>query len=178
MSNVIQAIKTIYPDIIGGLLYWETKQDGTPWDNPEDGLIWSNTEYEKPSWADIEEKLPAIDLKVLQDAKLLELEKLRDSNLVKYVSHSKGNFPATKMATSLLGARISQWNGAATEEWRDINYTMVDLTLEESKEVVRVISLAHTPVYKKEGVIGGVINAITDLTELQAYDVKTKWDES
>lgn len=53
MSNIIKAIRKIYPDIEGGFVYWETKQDGSPLDNPIDGLKWENTEYPKPTWDQI-----------------------------------------------------------------------------------------------------------------------------
>lgn len=62
MSKVIEAIQKIYPTIKGGFVYWETKQDLAPWENPIDGLIWENTEFEKPTWEQIEEKLVDVDL--------------------------------------------------------------------------------------------------------------------
>ncbi len=70
MSNIIKAIKEIYPNIEGGFVYWETKQDGTPLDNPIDGLKWENAEYDKPSWSDIEAKLGAVELENAKDAKI------------------------------------------------------------------------------------------------------------
>lgn len=57
--NVIEAIKKIYPAIQGGFVYWETQYDGTPHENLIDGLIWENTEFEKPTWEQIDAFLPS-----------------------------------------------------------------------------------------------------------------------
>lgn len=62
MSNIIKAIQEIYPNIKGGFVYWETKQDGSPWDNPIDGLIWTNAEYQKPDWESISIKINQVSL--------------------------------------------------------------------------------------------------------------------
>jgi hypothetical protein len=62
MLNVIEAIKKIYPEINGGFVYWETKQDGFPWDNPFDGLVWENTQFKKPTWEQIEAQFTNIKL--------------------------------------------------------------------------------------------------------------------
>lgn len=62
MSKVIKAIKLIYPNIKGGFIYWETKQDGSSWDHPQDGLIWENTNFTKPTWDQIISKFDIIEL--------------------------------------------------------------------------------------------------------------------
>lgn len=62
MSKVIKAIKLIYPNIKGGFIYWETKQDGSSWDHPQDGLIWENTNFIKPTWDQIISKFDIIEL--------------------------------------------------------------------------------------------------------------------
>ena len=62
MLKVAEAIQKIYPDIQGGFVYWETKQDLTNWENSIDGLIWKNTEYEKPTWDQIEAQFLIINL--------------------------------------------------------------------------------------------------------------------
>lgn len=62
MLKVIEAIQKIYPSIQGGYVYWYTKQCGTPWENAIDGLVWENTEFEKPTWEQIEAQFPTVDL--------------------------------------------------------------------------------------------------------------------
>ena len=67
---VIKAIYKIYPEIQGRFVYWNTKHDLTEWENPIDGLVWENTEYEKPTWDQIEQ---AIVLVELEDKKLIKI---------------------------------------------------------------------------------------------------------
>ena len=78
MSNIINAIKIIYPKINGAYVYWKTKQDGSAWENPIDGLIWENTEFEKPTWEQISQALVIInstdELNNLKTSKIAELE--------------------------------------------------------------------------------------------------------
>ena len=56
--KIIEAIQKIYPEIKGGFSYWETQYDGTSHENPIDGLVWENTEFEKPTWEQIDTFLP------------------------------------------------------------------------------------------------------------------------
>lgn len=67
---VIKAIYKIYPEIQGRFVYWSSKHDLTEWENPIDGLVWENTEYEKPTWDQIEQ---AIVLVELEDKKLIKI---------------------------------------------------------------------------------------------------------
>jgi hypothetical protein len=62
-SNIVaKAIKLIYPEIEGGFIYWQTKYDGSEWESPIDGLVWENTEFEKPTWEQIEAQFSAVFL--------------------------------------------------------------------------------------------------------------------
>ena len=92
MSNVLEAIKTIYPNINGGYSYFETQPNGKDWVNPIDGLVWENTEYPKPSWAEIEAVLPSIELSKAKTAKIAEIKAKRDemdlSPLNRYASEA------------------------------------------------------------------------------------------
>jgi len=74
MSNIIKAIKKIYPTIEGGFVYWETQYNGTYWKNPIDGLVWENTKFPKPKWSEIEALIPIIELQEAKDNKLTQLE--------------------------------------------------------------------------------------------------------
>ena len=60
MLKVIDAIKKIYPEINGGFVYWETRQDGLAWENPIDGLVWENQQFEKPTWQQIQDNLGSV----------------------------------------------------------------------------------------------------------------------
>ena len=92
MSNIIKAIHLVhnqpYPTM-QGIVYQETKQDGSAWSNPEEGLTWNNATYQKPAWVDIQSKLIDVDLQEIKDKKKLEIKALRQSNLCKLLL-SKG----------------------------------------------------------------------------------------
>ena len=72
MSKVIESIKKIYPEITGGFMYWETKQDLTEWENPIEGLIWENTKFEKPTWEQIEANFCSVELEKEKEVKLAQ----------------------------------------------------------------------------------------------------------
>jgi hypothetical protein len=91
MSNIVKAIQKIYPNIQGGFVYWQTKQDGSPLDSPIDGLVWENTEYNKPTWEQIEEKLLDIDLQEAKDIKISQLKANRDQACEKDLISFQGN---------------------------------------------------------------------------------------
>jgi len=69
-QKVIEAIRKIYPTLKGGCVYWETKQDLTPWENPIDGLVWENTEFDKPTWKQIEAQFSNVKLEESQKDKI------------------------------------------------------------------------------------------------------------
>lgn len=70
--KVIEAIKKIYPNIQGGFSYWETQYDGNALVNPIDGLVWENTEFEKPTWEQIEVQLDIVELEQAKSSKIDE----------------------------------------------------------------------------------------------------------
>lgn len=109
MTNIIEAIKEIYPNINGGYMYWETQKDGTPWENPIDGLVWGNTEYTKPTWSQIISKFIIIKRQELIIKIKLEAKK-RIENV--YPVHTQRNIlmsanaPAiAEMNTNILAIR-------------------------------------------------------------------------
>lgn len=77
MSNILEAIKVIYPNINGGYSYWETQPNGKDWLDPIDGLVWENTEYTKPTWEAIQAVLPALDLQQAKDEKIQKIKQKR-----------------------------------------------------------------------------------------------------
>lgn len=69
MTKVIESIKKIYPEIKGGFVYWETKNNGDSWENPIDGLKWENKEYPKPTWEQIEANFVDLELEAAKNEK-------------------------------------------------------------------------------------------------------------
>lgn len=81
MTNVINAIKLIYPDIKGGFVYWETNKDGSSWKDPIDGLVWENKEFLKPTWDQIQNQSEPASLQSAKDKKKQELIDLKNSKV-------------------------------------------------------------------------------------------------
>lgn len=87
--RVIKAIQKIYPDIKGGFVYWETKYNGEPLDNPIDGLKWENTEYQKPTWEQIEAHFPEVEIEIKRE----KLKSVRLKYLAETAIRYMPNFP-------------------------------------------------------------------------------------
>lgn len=71
--NIIEAIKKIYPNIQGGFGYAET-DNGVAWQNPIEGLRWESQEYPKPTWEQIQEVLPLVELEQAKTQKHHQIE--------------------------------------------------------------------------------------------------------
>jgi hypothetical protein len=87
---VIEAVKTIYPNIKGGFSYWQTKPDGTPWESDIDGLVWENENYSKPN---IEQLNGIIETLLVKDAKakkIAEIKTIRDSKNIEPITDHQG----------------------------------------------------------------------------------------
>lgn len=87
--HILEIIRAIYPSIQGGFAYWHTRPDGTPWDHPMEGLVWENTEFEKPSWEQIEAVLPAVELLKIKEAKIAEIKTIRDQQNIEPIVDQK-----------------------------------------------------------------------------------------
>lgn len=105
-----------------------------------------------------------------------DLKTIRNSNFISTITHAKGEFSASEGAYTKLSAIVAAWNGSTTELWRDVDNTMVSLTKTECKEILRAIKDAHTPIYAKEATVAIQIDAETDLTVLESFDVQAAWD--
>lgn len=132
MSNIIKAIREIYPDIKEGVCYWESKQDGSPLDSPIDGLIWENTEFVRPTWDQIESKLGDIALKEAKDKKKEEIKALRKSNLLK-------STPQTITYSGNLENKTFNINEGDLNTFTSIIGDLQDYNLEVDNEISRFL---------------------------------------
>lgn len=146
--------------------------------NDNKGIYYPLSSSAVQGWINAGNSIDPCDIELLRESKRSLLKTIRDNNFTLYVTHTKGSFPASRNAYSLLGSLVSGWNGAVTEDWRDIDYNMVPLTQEECKEVLKLIKEAQTPVYAKESAILEQINAITDYNELSDFDVQEAWNNN
>ena len=87
---VIEAVKTIYPNIKGGFSYWQTKPDGTPWESDIDGLVWENTDYTKPDLEQLNSVIALLLIKDAKDKKIAEIKAIRDAKNIEPISNYKG----------------------------------------------------------------------------------------
>ncbi len=139
MLKVIDAIKKIYPKIKSGFMYWETRQDGKVWEKKIDGLFWENTEFAKPTWEQIEEKLAEIKLDDEKAEKIAECKLTRDNTPFAYTpTGTTKNFSLKLSDISAIVARSNRLVDATlvkTATWPDINGVRHELTKEQFRSM-------------------------------------------
>jgi len=169
MSNIIKAIQEIYPDIEGGFVYWETKQDGTPLDNPEDGLIWENIEYSKPLWSNVEAKLNEVDLQEAKDAKTTEIEQARKDYQYSNITFEGNDYLATFTAQTKFYNLLSLSTGDI--DWRLADcVTWITLTQTQAIALKDVIIARESAAYQHESTKIIDINNAIDVEAVNAID--------
>jgi hypothetical protein len=169
MSNVIKAIREIYPDIKEGVCYWESKQDGSPLTNPIDGLRWENAEHPKPTWADIEVKLAGINLQEAKNTKLIQIKANRKQSTYLPVEYNGSTFTNSEVAGNNLQAADKY-----SEEpinWLDIDGNPVILSKIDIGNIVRLMMNTRSLGYFKEAQLKASIKACTTLAEVEAINI-------
>jgi hypothetical protein len=122
MSNVVNAIKKIYPNITNGFVYWETKNNGEPWENPIDGLNWQNKEFDKPTWDQIKSKFNNIELTQAKEKKLKELEGIKnDLDSSNYDHYHNAYFPAYEVIDGVLQTEAGGVSFQVDLQFRQVN---------------------------------------------------------
>lgn len=183
MSNIIKAIQKIYPNIDGGITYWESKYDGSALDSPEDGLIWENEIYSKPSWLEIEDALIEIALEEAKTAKKEEIIKARNSAFAKPL-HTRSNpdlYLRPQPQVNIFLAAYSMSDGA-TKEWApcDKDGNIQDLEVEFTKEELVSASNHYeerkTTQYNQARKRCRAVDALTTIEEVEAYDITTVYE--
>lgn len=171
MSNIIKAIQEIYPDIKEGYTYWESHFDGSPLEKPEDGLVWENKEYEKPLWADIEDKLKIVELKQVKEEKLTEIKTAKNKALYQPIDYLDTQFISSEKASqNILGALLL--NGDNTNTWIDIYDNITVLTKTELQELAVKIKTQKSIVYNNESIKLKEIHNASTIEEVNII----KWD--
>lgn len=187
MSNIIKAIQEIYPDISGGFVYWESKQDGSPLDNPIDGLKWENTEYEKPTWEQIESKLSALDLQEAKDKKKAEIKALREEDLNKPTPRTviyegnlsnrsfnisvKDHLPIFESIINKLSRLADSGVENPTREWTDASGQRVALDINDYTSLANHLDLRDEAEYSQANLKIKEVEALTTIEEVEAYDI-------
>lgn len=164
MSDIIKVIQEIYPNIKGGFVYWETKQDGSPLDNPIDGLIWENSEYEKPKWNDIESRLEFNELRQLKELKLKEIRDKKNEFIYLPIEYLGRKFINSEVSGNNLQAAYAFIDEPI--DWLDIEGNPVTLTKLQLKELIGLILQQRSKGYFLEAQFKKQINDCSTIDEL------------
>jgi len=173
MSNIIKAIKNIYPTIEGGFVYWETKQDGTPWESPIDGLIWENTEFTKPLWSDIELKISAIKLAEAKDSKIAEISAIRETVSEKStVTYNTKDYANSQNARVAILRRVTSLNDTDTKVYFTYpDQEVVNLDKADFEAIATLIEDNELLARQTEGSLIAQVNACTTIEEVNNINV-------
>ena len=170
MSNIIKAIQEIYPEIKGGFVYWETKKDGGTWEDPIDGLIWNNTQYQKPTWEQIQSKISNIDLEQLKTSKLAQIKTSKKAALYSPVEYNGKTYINSEIAGNNLRAAYDYKEEPI--DWLDIEGNKVVLTKVDIKAIINLIMDKRASVYFKEAQLIQSINNANSQEELEAINIE------
>jgi len=170
--KIVEAVKKIYPDIQGGFIYWETKQDGSEWENPIDGLAWENTEFEKPTWEQIQAQLGIIELEEAKTSKLAELDKNRNDFCLIPIEHSGNTYATTLEAKNAINFYIASLPTLASAgDYYAANGEKVSLTKADFKALAALIQAREIESRDKREDLLTQINACTTLQEVAAINI-------
>ena len=186
MSNTIEAIKEIYPNIEGGFVYWATKKDGTSWENPIDGLVWENTQYTKPTVDQLSTALSVVEIQKAKEIKIAESKSIRNSEFNKPLIARSGApsyylKPQPKVNIFLAGASMDALDAQSntnTKPWEvcDINGGAIDGKLLVAFTKAELVSLSNhyedrkTENYNYHKLRVKEINALTTVALVESYD--------
>ena len=174
-KKVADSIKKIYPDLNGGFVYFETKEDGTPWENLIDGLFWESEEFLKPDWQTIENNF--LDEIVYKKEELLQL-----NNQKRIEARDKGVEITVDGVTYLANKETVQGfavlrglNGEEPIYWKDKDGKPYKLEEEQQKNLAHAmknIALGIEKIYMKTEI------AIANLTEenIDQFDLDKLWN--
>jgi hypothetical protein len=167
--NIIDAIKKLYPGIDGGFVYWYTKHDGTAWDNPEDGLIWTNTEYEKPSWEDIEAELGGVDLQEAKDKKEVELKENRKVFMYLPIEYNGSTFINSEKSGNNLQAAYTFYDEPI--DWLDSSGNVVALSKTQIGDIVKLIMDHRGAAYFQQAIKSAQIQSCETISDVEDVDI-------
>ena len=115
----------------------------------------------------------------LKNEKHIERKTIRDST--KYaptINTLNSTYKSDPETMTALGIARGELNGPYTTiEWWDTSDNEVVFTLANIMEFIHDVRLRGTIATRKSKTIKAEINAITNLTELQAYNVQERWDQ-
>ncbi len=183
--KIIEAIQKIYPTIKGGFIYWETQPNVCPetgnylgercWENPIDGLAWENTEFEKPTWEQIEEKLIDVDLEAAKAIKRKEINGLRDSRMAKDVCHKVGGkdylFQRNITANLAWINYLESGSEVAVTNWVTADNSIIDISQSDLVSICAHIRDRDTQAVVQARRSKNLLETLTTIEEVEAFDI-------
>lgn len=173
--TVIKAVEKLFPSLVNRLSYQPTQLSGEEWLDPIDGLSWENIEEAKPTWAQVLEVIPVVELETAKAAKLKELTRY-------YASEECWMF---KLASAYLGASLSNpadWFAKVLPACANQTFYLLtdaggtieaQLTAEQASAVNYKITIEISYSIKvQKFVCLNAINSATTVEEVSAIDVK------
>jgi hypothetical protein len=114
-----------------------------------------------------------------KDEKHKQRKDLRDSEKYATTIDCLGStYKSDKESMTALGFFRGGMNGVTTNiDWWDFNDVKVSLTLDNVKEIINAVRTRGLEATDKSKTIKAELNAINDLTELNNYNVQTRWNE-
>jgi len=188
MSNIVEAIRLIYPDIQGGFTYWETEYNCNNWQNPVDGLVWENNNYPKPSWSQITEKINQLSLINAKKDKISKINNQRDSRLIQNTPQTLNVYQGTNLVSKQFQvnpACYAQWNARIklleerkasgeqnpTYPWIALDNEIYDLTLNDFKSLLSHLVDRENTEHIQARLRKDAVNVLTTIQEVEAFDI-------
>jgi hypothetical protein len=185
MSNIVKAIQTIYPEIEGGFVYWETNQNGSSFEDPIDGLVWTNDTFPKPTWEQIASVLPSIELQETKERKIKLVKEYRDSamseptprnggSITYMVNNQKRVFSLKSSDIPYINAIIDCLSRAfpdSTRGWTDIDGNRLNLNIVQFRSLMDHILARDDFEYTQATKKIDAINALNSLESVEAFDI-------
>lgn len=172
--KIHEAIKAIYPDFTN-YSYCYTKPCGSPLDNPIDGLIWKNTEFEKPTWEQIEEKLTNIELEAAKVVKKAQINAIRDNRMAKDIHHKINGkdylFQRNITANLAWINYLESGSEVAVTNWVTADNSIIDISQSDLVSICAHIRDRDTQAVVQARRSKNLLETLTTIEEVEAFDI-------
>jgi len=138
---------------------------------------WNIAEIEKPTLEQLDEI--SEDKILLNEAKIArnnEVETLRKSYQFQPIFYEGSKFSTSQMARQNITAILAENDLSGTHYWKDINENAFDFTLDDFKEISKLISQRDSKLYYIEAQIINDIEAL-NLASIQSLNLADSWQE-
>jgi hypothetical protein len=120
---------------------------------------------------------PSIDeLKISLKNELKELRKNYQYNPVEYNGYTIPNTEKAKSSLVAKYAMLLQAPANSTKNFLTVDGQLIQLTLSQLEDVTTTIEAQETGYYVKAATVKNQIDAKTDVTELENFDIQAAWD--